>query len=160
MGCGKSSVGRALAKSLGFPFVDLDDYVVRMTGRSIAAIFRGGEASFRDIETRALREVLAKIGKRDYVVALGGGTLMKQEAQELVFGKTVTVYLRATLGTILERTKAEIDSRPLLKGGSVGELLSRRAPVYEMADYIVNTDGRTIPEIVSEIRELIQPGAC
>jgi len=156
MGCGKSTVGRALAGSLGFPFIDLDDYVVRMTGRSIATIFRGGEASFRDMEIRALREVLGKIGKRDYILALGGGTLVKPEAQELIFGKTVTVYLRASIGTILERTKSEIDSRPLLKGGRAEELLSSRTAVYEKSDYIIDTDSRSVGEIVAEINSLIQ----
>ena len=156
MGCGKSSVGRALSEELGFAFTDLDDYIIRMTGRTIKQIFTGGEADFRDFELRALREVLGKIGGRDWVLALGGGTLTGEEARELVFGKTVTVYLRARMDTLMERLRDGVDSRPMLRNGAAGDLLERRKEVYERADYILDTDGKDIPAVVAEIKEIIQ----
>ena len=156
MGCGKSSVGRALAEGLGFPFTDLDDYIVRMTGRTVTQIFSGGEADFRDFELRALREVLGKVGGRDWVIALGGGTLTRPEACGLIFGKTVTIYLRAKMDTLAERLKGGIDSRPMLRDGKAGELLSKRAAVYEKADYIIDTDGKDVADVVAEIKDLVQ----
>lgn len=156
MGCGKSSVGRALSEALGFPFTDLDDYIVRMSGRTIAQIFTGGEADFRDIELRALREVLGKVCGRDWVLSLGGGTLTGEEARDLIFGKTTTVYLRARMDTIMQRLQGEVDSRPMLRDGKAGELLERRRAVYEMADYVIDTDGKDVPAIVSEIKDVIQ----
>ena len=60
MGCGKSSVGRELSTLLGLPVVDLDQYIVRKAGRSIADIFaEDGESFFRDLETEALSDLLA-----------------------------------------------------------------------------------------------------
>ena len=156
MGCGKSSVGRALAEKLGFPFIDLDDYIVRMTGRTIKQIFTGGEGDFRELELRALREVLGKICGRDWVLALGGGTLTRQEARDLIFGKTTTIYLQARLDTIMERLRGEVDSRPMLRDGKAGDLLEKRRAVYESADYIIPVDGKSVEETVSEIKDLIQ----
>ncbi len=156
MGCGKSSVGRALAEGLGFPFIDLDDYIVRMTGRTIKQIFTGGEGDFRDLELKALREVLGKIDGRDWVLSLGGGTLTRPEARELIFGKTVSIYLRARMDTLLERLRGEVDSRPMLRDGRAGELLEKRRDIYEQADYIIDTDGKDIGTIVTDIRDLVQ----
>ena len=156
MGCGKSSVGRALSEGLGFPFTDLDDYIVRMTGRTITQIFSGGEADFRDLEVRALKEVLGKVCGRDWVLALGGGTLTRPEACELIFGKTVTIYLRAKMDTLMARLQGGVDSRPMLRDGKAGELLSKRSAVYEKADYIIDTDGKDISRVVAEIKDLIQ----
>ena len=77
MGCGKSTVGRELAKALGCPFVDLDEYIVSCEGRSIPEIFaEGGEPAFRAIELQALRSVLASYGTglvTDGSSASGGG---------------------------------------------------------------------------------------
>ncbi len=77
MGCGKSTVGRELARALGCPFVDLDRYIVSCEGRSIPEIFsEGGEPAFRAIELQALRSVLASYGaglEADGGSAPGGG---------------------------------------------------------------------------------------
>ena len=156
MGSGKSSVGRALSSALEFGLTDLDDYIVRMTGRTIKDIFVNGEGSFRDIELQALREVRSKIGDRDWVLSLGGGTLTKSEAQDMIFGHCVSIYLRARIGTIIERLKDEVDSRPMLKDSAIDELLEKRSCVYGRADYIIDTDSRPIEDIVSEIRDLVQ----
>ena len=75
MGCGKSTIGRLLAKKLGREFVDLDDYIVQREGMSIPQIFeQRGENYFREVEAVALSELSAAAG----VVATGGGTLLKK----------------------------------------------------------------------------------
>lgn len=156
MGSGKSTVGRALAAAVGFGFTDLDDYIVRMTGRTITQIFLHGEGSFRDIEVRTLKEVLEKIDGRDWVLSLGGGTLTRPEARDLVFGHGISIYLRARIGTIIERLKGEVDSRPMFKDSAADELLQSRSAVYEKADYIIDTDGLSVDAIVREIQDLVQ----
>src|SRR5947207_10093500 len=74
MGAGKTSVGQALSRSLGWSFEDLDDRVVAREHRSIEEIFRdSGEGAFRHAELKALRELLAQARSQPCVVALGGG---------------------------------------------------------------------------------------
>jgi len=86
MGAGKTSVGQALARRLGWGFVDLDQQIERRAGRTIAEIFAGsGEDAFRRIETAVLRELLAKLGHGSpLVVALGGGTPVREENAALL----------------------------------------------------------------------------
>ncbi len=103
------------------------------------------------------------------VLALGGGTVMTQECAEMVQKKTVCVYLRATSETLAKRLEGEADSRPLLTMRSlrgaeqrdnlparIEELLSERCETYEQtAHMVIDTDGKTIEEIASEILKSI-----
>src|SRR5947208_2917516 len=74
MGAGKTSVGQALSRSMGWDFEDLDDHVIASEGRGIEEIFRDlGEAAFRRAELKVLRELLARGRSRTCVIALGGG---------------------------------------------------------------------------------------
>jgi 3-dehydroquinate synthase len=153
MGAGKSTVGRALAKSLGRAFADLDDEVTLVEGRSPAQIIdENGEAAFRDVEARTLARVGAADGR---VVALGGGTLERDENLALVLRNGRLVYLSAPVDTLVERTTAAgAPVRPLLRGDAavrMAGLLSRREPSYARAEVRVETEGRGVDAIVSEI---------
>jgi shikimate dehydrogenase len=76
-GCGKSTIGRLVAENLGRPFIDLDDEIVKMAGKTITEIFaEGGESLFRDIETEAVRRVATISGA---VIATGGGAILRDE---------------------------------------------------------------------------------
>jgi 3-dehydroquinate synthase len=157
MGAGKSTVGRALAKSLGRAFADLDDEVTLVEGRSPAQIIdENGEAAFRDVEARTLARVGAADGR---VVALGGGTLDRDENLALVLRNGRLVYLSAPVDTLVERTTAAgAPVRPLLRGDAavrMAGLLSRREPSYARAEVRVETEGRGIDAIVSEIEAWI-----
>lgn len=158
MGCGKSSTGRALADLLEQPFLDLDTVIEAWQGRSIPAIFQtDGEAAFRQMERAALQDLL-KNPQKDFVLALGGGTVLTPECAELVRQNTVCWYLRAPAPVLAERLQHQAASRPLLQTEDlrtrIQTLLDVREPVYRsVAHHIVDTDGRT-PE---EVARVIQP---
>lgn len=152
MACGKSSVGKELASLLGYRFIDLDDLIVRNTGRSVLEIFKGGEAEFRSVELETLRSALS--GADNLVLALGGGTVTIPEAQKIVFGGTTSVYLRTGFETIRARLQDDaLGTRPLSKDAE--RLFAVREPIYERAAYIVDTDGKNPVTIAEEIASLI-----
>ena len=178
MGSGKSSVGRKLSELLCCPFIDLDEAVEAKTGKSIAEIFEeDGEAAFRSLELESLKGILCeeshvsdmlsqKIFEGDTVVvlALGGGTVMTEECAEIVRKNTCCIYLKASVDTLTKRLSDETDSRPLLATSSqeaercddlrnrVEAILAQRKETYEKtANIIIDTDGKSIERICSEI---------
>ena len=153
MGCGKSSVGRELARLLCCPFMDLDDVIEEAEGRSIPDIFASdGEAAFRRMEAEHL-QILLDSHNISAVVALGGGTVMRKECAEMVREKTMCVYLRATVETLVRNLDGESENRPMLSNEEplnvrVAHLLALRSGTYEQAAHmIIDTDGKTIEEI-------------
>jgi shikimate kinase len=153
MGSGKSAVGRQLAERLGLEFVDSDAAIEERTGVDIPYIFeREGEAGFRVRE----REVLDLLTRREHVlVATGGGAILDAETRERLRSRGCVVYLRASVGQQLARTRRN-RSRPLLNSSDPRETLERlmqqRAAFYEeTADLAVDTDGRRVGTVVEEI---------
>lgn len=119
MGCGKTTVGRLLARVSGRRFVDLDAVIVARAGRSIPEIFkREGEARFRAREAKALRTVLRQGRREGLVVALGGGTVLRSENRELLqrgSSHVQVVWLNPAWSTLWKRlSKLEARKRPLL----------------------------------------------
>ena len=155
MGCGKSSVGRALSTLLCCPFMDLDAVIEERAGRSIPEIFAAdGEAVFRRMEVDTLNVILSE-AKDLSVLALGGGTVMTPECEEMVHEKTLCVYLRTSADTLAERLAGEADGRPMLAGNlmdRINGLMVLRSDTYERtAHLIVDTDGKSVEEIALEI---------
>jgi shikimate kinase len=170
MGCGKSSVGRRLSELLCCRFIDLDEVVEARAGKSVSEIFEeDGEAAFRSLELESLKGILCEEshvsdmlsqksfeGDTAVVLALGGGTVMTEECAELVRENTCCIYLRATVETLLEHLSGKEECRPMLKGGilreRVNEHMSKRSSIYEKtANIIIDTDGKSIEQICSEI---------
>ena len=118
MGCGKSSVGREIASRLGCPFTDLDEFIEKQQGRSVASIFSSeGEAGFRAIELEALADVIFEYEGGTMYISLGGGTLTTSEARTIIRACARCVYLRASVDTLVENLIISgISSRPLLSG--------------------------------------------
>jgi shikimate kinase len=143
MGCGKSTVGRALAEELGWKFFDLDEEIERREKISIAEIFdQRGEAAFRQIESAALRERVhqARMG-RPQVVALGGGAFLSRENFEMVANNGVTVWLDCPLDRIRQRLNGQTH-RPLARDAEKLEtLFEKRREGYARADYRVEVAG-------------------
>ena len=174
MGCGKSSVGRELSKLLCCPFMDLDAAIEETEGRSIPEIFAtDGEAAFRAMEVETLRDIISpdhshtaechperSEGSADLVLALGGGTVMTPRCAELVHENTLCIYLRASVQTLVSHLGNEAAGRPLLEASDLQErilmLMSQRSATYEKtAHIIIDTDGKSIEAIASEIISLL-----
>jgi shikimate kinase len=139
MGCGKSTVGRALADELGWKFFDLDDEIEDGAGSSISEIFdRQGEEIFRALEASALaKRVRAVQAGHPQVIALGGGALMDDKNFELVSNHGVVVWLDAPFDLIEKRVSAE-SHRPLAREPQkLRELFDVRCPRYAQAHYRV-----------------------
>ena len=173
MGCGKSSVGRRLSQLLCCPFMDLDTEIEARAGCTVAEIFaRDGEAEFRRIEQDTLSDIIGQIhpGTDRSVLALGGGAVMTEGSAEMVHDRTICIYLKASVDTLMEHLTGETSVRPMLKdSGSaksdeaktevlrsrILELMSLRAETYEhTAHHVIDTDGKTVDEIAQEIIDL------
>ena len=152
MGSGKTTVGKVLADFLGCPFMDLDDLVVKKAGKSIPDIFaQDGEPAFRQLEAQVLRKTVEKYAESTAVLALGGGAVLAPSSAALLHEKTVCIYLRASLETLLTRLEGETAGRPLADA-SLADRLAAREPIYEKtAHVIIDTDGLSPDEVADEI---------
>ena len=101
MGAGKSTVGKLLAKTLGYSFIDTDHHIVETVGKSIPDIFaQNGEPFFRETELNTLRT----LSQQQYaVISTGGGTLTRDEAWEIVQPSGCSIYLAAPVEILFER---------------------------------------------------------
>jgi shikimate kinase len=139
MGCGKSTVGRALAEELGWYFSDLDEDIEQSAGISIAQIFdTKGEAAFREMETESLRKRVHTVQSgRPQVVSLGGGAFLNEENFELVSNNGVTVWLDCPFSMIERRVFGETH-RPLARNPQqLRDLFEKRRDGYARADFRV-----------------------
>jgi shikimate kinase len=154
MGSGKSSVGRLLARRLGYRFEDMDRRIEKRAGRTIAEIFRDdGEEAFREMEREEARE-LSRLGRR--VVAAGGGAFTRPETRALLQEGALTVWLRCDLERILARVPAD-GSRPLAGNRAIMRaLLAEREPSYRMADVAVDGSSGTPREVADRIVGLVE----
>jgi len=153
MGAGKSAVGRYLARTLHLSFVDSDDEIETRTGVDIPFIFeKEGEEGFRKRETA----VIDDLSKMDGVVlATGGGAVINPDSRSRLGGRGFVVYLYTTVDQQVARTQKGRE-RPLLEStdprATLQELLDTRDPMYrEIADIVVETDGRKVKSVANEI---------
>jgi shikimate kinase len=155
MGAGKSAVGRYLARTLHLSFVDSDDEIESRTGVDIPFIFeKEGEAGFRKREAVVIND----LSKMDGVVlATGGGAIIDPDSRSYLGGRGFVVYLFTTVDQQVLRTQRGRE-RPLLENddprATLEELLAVRDPLYrEIADLVVETDGRKVNAVANEIIE-------
>lgn len=152
-GTGKSTIGRILANNLNLPFVDVDRVIEANAGMFISQIMEGqGEAAFRDMETAALRSLVAE---RESVIALGGGALLREENRVLAETQGTVVLLMAELSTLFERLKDDAGKRPLLAGDvreKLTSLLDQRREHYSSFAIQYHVDGKTAEQNVLQIQ--------
>ncbi len=157
MGAGKSAVGRHLARALHLTFADSDDEVESRTGVDISFIFeKEGEEGFRKRESAAIDDLTKMDG---VVLATGGGAVISPENRSHLGGRGLVVYLYTTVDQQVSRTEKGRE-RPLLESGDrrdiLEDLLLQRDPLYrEVADIVVETDGRKVHSVANEIIEQI-----
>lgn len=157
MGAGKSAVGRQLARMLKRRFYDADAEIEVRAGVDIPFIFeKEGESGFR----RREREVIDELAQLDGIVlATGGGAVLDPDNRATLASRGFVVYLVASVGQQLERTRASTH-RPLLDtpdpAARLASLMTEREPLYEgLAALQVNTDGRQVRDVAMEIRRAL-----
>lgn len=159
MAAGKSTVGRRVAREVGYEFVDLDEVIEELAGRPVPEIFRTrGEAGFRALEARATRSL---DGRREVVVAAGGGWMAREELRDR-WEDAARVWLRVEPREVVRRLEGRLDSRPLLDTEEPVEaarrLLERRREAYARAEVAVDTDGRRPEEVAREVLDRLETG--
>lgn len=156
MGCGKSTVGKNLARKTGRKFIDMDSYIEEKAGMSVSEIFeKYGEDGFRDMEHRACAELSEM---NDLVIASGGGAFTFKRNSDAFRGKDTIVLLDVELEVVRNRLKND-KTRPLLqkpdKDRVMKELYEKRLPLYrEAADIIVagqNTPLKTAYAVIDAV---------
>lgn len=158
MGCGKSTIGKRLSYVLRKPFLDTDRMIEKKEDMTISELFdRKGEEYFRDMETACIKELMKESG--EYVIAVGGGIVLREENRRLLKKLGKVVYLRADADTIYERLKKD-NTRPLLQGDNPREkirtMMAQRSDIYEEASqFVVDVDGKEFEDILKEIGEKI-----
>ena len=164
MGAGKTTLGKALARELQTPFIDLDWYIEKRFHKTIRELFdERGEAAFRTLEQRMLHEV----GEfEDVVISTGGGTPCFFDNMAYMNRQGQTVFLDANPHVLFKRLQRGTRQRPVLKGKTDGELqalieetLAKRIPFYSQAAHRFDA-GRLenlheINESVKQLRKLL-----
>ena len=156
MGAGKTTVGKKLAKRLGYLFVDTDREIEKEQGCSITEIFKyGGEECFRDLETDILQKLQTK---QNLVIATGGGMVLRNENRSLMQSLGTRVYLKVELQELMRRLKKD-KKRPLLQKlkpeEHILEMLQQRKSIYEEAECIIDTTDLSPHQMVTEIIQKI-----
>lgn len=142
-GCGKTTVGRELARLSGKPLTDLDEEIVHRAGKSIPDIFREeGEAAFRELEAQVLADVCARSGQ---VIATGGGAVLRVENRAAMRHTGRVYFLRRGLEEL------PTDGRPLSQKGSLEEMYRVRKPLYSAAADAVIDNSAALEETAALI---------
>lgn len=152
-GCGKSTVGRHLARQLGLEFIDCDAEVEQRLGMPIREFFeRHGEAAFRDIE----QDTLDELTQRDNcLLATGGGAVLRPSNREALHSRSHVFYLRATAEELHRRLRHDTQ-RPLLQVEDplkrLRELFRDRDPLYRRtAHFVVEAARPSVPALLSMV---------
>lgn len=161
MGCGKSTLGRMLAKRLGRAFIDLDGEIERREGRSIPDIFAAeGDAGFRKYETAALLDALCA---DNAVIATGGGIVTREENIAAMREKGLVVWLCRPLKEIIADVRQ--DTRPNLAGNKeerMRTLYAQREALYQKAAHMRFCNSappkKSVQMLEEEIRKILGEG--
>jgi shikimate kinase len=159
MGTGKTAVGRLLAAKLDKEFIELDELIEKKAGKSVPEIFRrDGEIRFRELEIAAAKEIA---GKRNAVIACGGGIVLNTINIFRLKKECVIVCLTASPAVILKRISDDKEGRPLLavadRERQIKELMQFRQPFYERsAEITINTSRMSTVSVAGKIIKTLE----
>jgi shikimate kinase len=159
MGVGKTTVGKALARRLGWSFRDLDEVIERRHGKSVAVIFaEDGEPEFRRLESAALEDLLnGNEARGNLVLALGGGAFVQpHNRRALEKSGAITVLLEAPLAELRRRCLGDGRTRPLAGDERQFEqLFTARRSAYGLAQARVDTMKKDVEQVAGEIEQVL-----
>lgn len=162
MGSGKTEIGKLLAKKIFFPFYDLDFLIENELEKTVSEIFlEKGEIYFRKIEHELFVRQIQK--NESFVLSLGGGTpcyannhlVLQQE-------EVISIYLKASVSTLVDRLSINKRKRPLVKDLAENEMqefiakhLFDRSFYYNQCKHVISVDGKSPSDVVEEIKKLL-----
>lgn len=166
MACGKSTIGRRVARALKYTFLDLDQMIEERSGQTISSIFsQHGETGFRSFERLCLREASAQDRT---VISVGGGALTSEANLQYAMDRGVIVYIRLPVSELVGRLTDSKTVRPLMLGSSglplsraalhdrIESMLQARESYYLRSDLIVDTAGLTPTESTERVLESLK----
>tara|TARA_B110000467_G_scaffold156357_1_gene169743 strand:+ start:144 stop:644 length:501 start_codon:yes stop_codon:yes gene_type:complete len=156
MGVGKTTIGKQIAALNKVVFIDTDSQIEKETSKSIKEIFEtDGEIAFRKLETDTIRSI-----NRKAIIACGGGLPAHNNNIEYLKHKGTVIYLKASTETLIKRL--EKNKRPLISKLTndkllefIRKILKEREKTYKQADYTIETDNKTVKEVLREINSLL-----
>jgi len=162
MGSGKSTIAKSLSENTQIELFDLDEMIEKKAGLSVKNIFeKKGEIYFRKLEHQILKELISFPKKM--IISLGGGTPCYAGNHEMLnYENVASIYLKASIDTLFKRLLVNKEERPLIAEKSEHEMkeyiamhLFERSYFYNQATYAISVDGKSIEEVVSEIKEIL-----
>ena len=159
MGAGKTSVGRALARYLGIPFVDSDKEIEKAAGCSVVDIFSMyGEKEFRRVEEKVIERIL-ETPPLVKVISTGEGAFITDSIREMVLKKAITIWLKAGLELLVKRTNFRHTRPQLLNTDGrqiLAQLIKERYDIYALADIMVETKDENIHKTLNKVLGAIE----
>ena len=145
MGSGKSTIGKRMAKQLNYQFIDTDQYIEKMEGKTIAQLFEEiGESGFRKREMAVLNDLESL--ETNHVIATGGGMPCSQARLDKMLEMGTVIYLEIDAKSVLQRVSQGKNERPILSGltpsamdAKIRELMKKRLPYYEQANLTISS---------------------
>ena len=158
MGVGKTTIGKQIAALNKVFFIDTDSQIEKETSKSIKEIFEtDGEIAFRKLETDTIRSI-----NRKAIIACGGGLPAHNNNIEYLKHKGIVIYLKASTETLIKRLEKNKNKRPLISNLTnekrlefIRKILKEREKTYKQADYTIETDNKTVKEVLREINSLL-----
>jgi len=158
MGVGKTTIGKQIAALNKVVFIDTDSQIEKETSKSIKEIFEtDGEIAFRKLETDTIRSI-----DRKAIIACGGGLPAHNNNIEYLKHKGIVIYLKASTETLIKRLEKNKNKRPLISKLTndkllefIRKILKEREKTYKQADYTIETDNKTVKEVLREINSLL-----
>jgi XRE family aerobic/anaerobic benzoate catabolism transcriptional regulator len=159
-GAGKSTLGKLLAKKIGWSFVELNKEIEQQNGLSVAEIIAlYGQEGFRRMEQAALGQLLAR--KELMVLATGGGIVSEPLTFDLILSSFYTIWLKAEPEEHMARVRRQGDLRPMADDRSamaeLRTILLSREPLYARASAVVDTAGLSVDDAASRLIEAVTP---